>query len=154
MLNAGDRIDEWVVDGPLGAGGTASVYRCHNASADRIVAALKVLDTGALVRADARARLAREGVPLTVCPLSNVRLRVFDRLEDHNLRELLAAGLHATVNSDDPAYFGGYVGENFLQTSRALGLTAAEIRLLAENSFTASFLPADAQNVSPAGLAP
>ena len=61
MLNPGDRIDEWQVDGPLGAGGTASVYRCHNPSAPRIVVALKVLDPKALARADARSRLAREG---------------------------------------------------------------------------------------------
>ena len=87
-------------------------------------------------------RLAREQVPLTVCPLSNVKLRVFDTLEQHNLGRLLEAGLCATVNSDDPAYFGGYVGENFLRTQEALGLGAEEIALLARNSFTASFLPA------------
>ena len=86
-------------------------------------------------------RLAQEQVPLTVCPLSNVKLRVFDTLEQHNLGRLLEAGLCATVNSDDPAYFGGYVGENFLRTQKALGLTAEEIALLARNSFTASFLP-------------
>jgi adenosine deaminase len=92
------------------------------------------------------ARLARERVPLTVCPLSNVKLRVFDRMEHHNLKRLLTAGLCVTVNSDDPAYFGGYVLENFLAVQQALGLTRAELALLARNSFEASFLaPADRQ---------
>jgi adenosine deaminase len=90
-------------------------------------------------------RLARERVPLTVCPLSNVRLRVFDRIEDHNLARLLARGLHVTVNSDDPAYFGGYVAENYLATWRGLGLTRAQIAQLARNSITASFLPPEQQ---------
>jgi len=87
-------------------------------------------------------RLAAERVPLTVCPLSNVKLRVFDRLQDHNLRALLAAGLRATINSDDPAYFGGYVGQNFRETAQALRLTDAELAALARNSIEASFLPA------------
>ena len=91
------------------------------------------------------ARLARERVPLTVCPLSNVRLRVFERLEQHNLRRLLQRGLCVTINSDDPAYFGGYVGENYLATCRALGLSRAEVVQLAANSFEASFLPAAAK---------
>ena len=88
-------------------------------------------------------RLAREQTPLTVCPLSNIKLCVFDRLEEHNLKKLLDAGLCATINSDDPAYFGGYVGENFLQTQRALELSGDEIVTLAKNSFTASFLTAE-----------
>jgi adenosine deaminase len=87
-------------------------------------------------------RLARERVPLTVCPLSNVRLRVFNRIEDHNLKRLLQHGLCVTVNSDDPAYFGGYVAENYLAVCRALGLSHADIAQLASNSFEASFLPA------------
>ena len=91
--------------------------------------------------ADLVQRLVDEQVPLTVCPLSNVKLRVFDTLEQHNLKDLLAAGLCATVNSDDPAYFGGYIGENFLQAQAALKLTAAELRTLARNAFRASFLP-------------
>jgi adenosine deaminase len=86
------------------------------------------------------ARLARERMPLTVCPLSNVKLRVFDRIEDHNLRRLLQAGLCVTVNSDDPAYFGGYVLENFLAVQAGLALTRAELAALARNSFEASFL--------------
>jgi adenosine deaminase len=85
-------------------------------------------------------RLANEQTPLTVCPLSNVKLRVFDTLRDHNLGKLLDAGLCATINSDDPAYFGGYIGENFLQTQQALGLDSNEIITLARNSFIASFL--------------
>ena len=89
------------------------------------------------------ARLARERMPLTVCPLSNLKLRVVDRLADHNLPALLAAGLCATVNSDDPAYFGGYVNDNFVQTFEALPqLGAAEAWTLAANSFEASFVPA------------
>jgi adenosine deaminase len=75
-----------------------------------------------------------------VCPLSNVKLRVFDTLAEHNLPALLASGLCATVNSDDPAYFGGYVNENFVQTFAALpALGAREAYTLARNSFEASF---------------
>ncbi|HEY0766353.1 MAG TPA: adenosine deaminase [Steroidobacteraceae bacterium] len=88
------------------------------------------------------ARLARERMPLTMCPLSNVKLRVFDRLQDHNLKRLLARGLCVTVNSDDPAYFGGYVAENYLAVCEALGLSRAEVAQLASNSIEASFLPA------------
>jgi adenosine deaminase len=86
------------------------------------------------------AELAAARIPLTVCPLSNVKLRVFPSLDRHNLRRLLAHGLCVTVNSDDPAYFGGYVNENFLAAQRALGLTQEEIVRLARNSFEASFL--------------
>jgi len=85
-------------------------------------------------------RLAKQGTPLTVCPLSNVKLRVFKRLEDHNLKRLMDAGLHVTVNSDDPAYFGGYVGENYLACQKALNLDQEDIRRLAANSISASFL--------------
>lgn len=86
-------------------------------------------------------RLARERIPLTVCPLSNVKLRVFSDLRDHNLGELLRRGLCVTVNSDDPAYFGGYVLENFLAARTALGLSARDMAQLARNSIEASFLP-------------
>lgn len=85
-------------------------------------------------------RLAKEKIPLTVCPLSNVKLRVFDTLEQHNLKELLEKGLRVTINSDDPAYFGGYIGENYRLTQQALDLDADDIRSLAKNSFAASFL--------------
>lgn len=85
-------------------------------------------------------RLADETIALTVCPLSNVRLAVFKRIEDHNLKRLLDRGLCVTVNSDDPAYFGGYLLENYMAVQRALGLTRDEIRRLAANSISASFL--------------
>lgn len=86
-------------------------------------------------------RLVRDRIALTVCPLSNVKLRVFARMEDHNLKRLLDRGLKVTVNSDDPAYFGGYVAENYRAVQRALGLGRAEVVALARNSFDASFLP-------------
>ncbi|MBI3289747.1 MAG: adenosine deaminase, partial [Elusimicrobia bacterium] len=84
--------------------------------------------------------LARHGVPLTVCPLSNERLRVFPSLQDHNLRTLLAAGLNVSIHSDDPAYFGGYIDANYRETARALKLTKPEVAALARNSFLASWL--------------
>jgi adenosine deaminase len=90
-------------------------------------------------------RLADEKIPLTVCPLSNLKLCVFPRLEQHNLRALLDAGLVATVNSDDPAYFGGYVNDNFLQTFAATGLDARHAYRLARNSFEGSFAEASAK---------
>ena len=95
--------------------------------------------------ADLCRRLAAEQMPLTVCPLSNVRLAVFKRMEDHNLKRLLDAGLCVTVNSDDPAYFGGYVLENYLAVQKALGLTRADLVQLARNSIAASFLPEEAK---------
>lgn len=88
-------------------------------------------------------RLAQDRIPLTVCPLSNLKLCVFPQLADHNLRTLLDAGLVATVNSDDPAYFGGYMNDNFLQTFAATGLTARHAYQLARNSFDGSFASAD-----------
>ncbi len=88
------------------------------------------------------ARLARDQIPLTVCPLSNIKLRVFDRLKDHNLGKLLDAGLLVTVNSDDPAYFGGYLNDNFLATFDALPLDVHHAHKLARNSFEAAFIDA------------
>jgi adenosine deaminase len=85
-------------------------------------------------------RLAAERVPLTMCPLSNVRLRVVDTIADHPLARLLARGLCVTVNSDDPAYFGGYVGDNFTALQAGLQLSDDDIVHLARNSFEASFL--------------
>ncbi|MFE3290342.1 adenosine deaminase [Rhodococcus sp. NPDC059234] len=85
------------------------------------------------------ARLVEEQVPLTVCPLSNVRLRVVENLAQHPLRRMLEAGLLVTVNSDDPAYFGGYVDDNFAGLQAELGLTDAERETLARNSIHASF---------------
>jgi adenosine deaminase len=90
------------------------------------------------------ARLARDRVPLTVCPLSNVRLRVFERMEQHNLASLLDAGLCATVNSDDPAYFGGYLNQNYAEALAALPqLTARHLRQLGAHGFEASFAGAE-----------
>jgi len=88
-------------------------------------------------------RLQKEQVPLTVCPLSNIKLRVFDRMEEHNLKQLLDDGLCVTVNSDDPAYFGGYIGQNFRETAEALNLDLDDLEKLARNAVTASFLDDD-----------
>ncbi|MFD1811619.1 adenosine deaminase [Rhodococcus gannanensis] len=88
-------------------------------------------------------RLVRERIPLTTCPLSNVRLRVVDTLADHPLRDMLAAGLNVSVNSDDPAYFGGYVDDAFAGLVAAVGLTAEEREVLARNSIQASFASDD-----------
>jgi len=88
------------------------------------------------------ARLARDRVPLTVCPLSNVKLCVYRDIAQHNLKRLLERGLCVTVNSDDPAYFGGYVADNYLAVQRGLGLSKEQIVALAANSIEASFLPA------------
>lgn len=85
-------------------------------------------------------RLAHDHIALTVCPLSNLKLRVFPTLQQHTLRTLLDAGIVATINSDDPAYFGGYMNENFTQTFAALGLDATHAYQLARNSFVASFI--------------
>jgi len=86
-------------------------------------------------------RLAEGKIPLTVCPLSNVKLGVFPTLQQHNLKQLLHRGLMVTVNSDDPAYFGGYVGDTFQAAAAALPLSRADLVTLAANSFQASFLP-------------
>jgi adenine deaminase len=89
---------------------------------------------------DLVARLVKEQIPLTVCPLSNVRLRVFDTMADHDLKKLLDLGLRITLNSDDPAYFGGYITENFLAAREALDLDRNDILTLARNSFLSAFL--------------
>jgi adenine deaminase len=88
-------------------------------------------------------RLREEQVPLTVCPLSNVKLRVFDSIQDHNLKRMLDLGLRVTVNSDDPAYFGGYVDENFNAAQEGLHLSRDDVYQLTKNSFMASFLDAE-----------
>ncbi len=102
---------------------------------ERIDHGLRCLEDGQVV-----ARLVREQIPLTLCPLSNVRLRCVDTLADHPLREMLDAGLLVTVNSDDPAYFGGYVEDNFRAVRQALALDQETLRRLAANSFRASFI--------------
>jgi adenine deaminase len=88
-------------------------------------------------------RLKQDRIPLTVCPLSNLKLCVFPRLADHNLKQLLEAGLAVTVNSDDPAYFGGYINDNFVQLFAAVDLDATHAYRLARNSFEASFVDAE-----------
>jgi adenosine deaminase len=88
------------------------------------------------------AHLSQQRTPLTVCPLSNVRLHVVPTLAAHPLKRMMDAGLMCTCNSDDPAYFGGYVGDNFVQTAAALSLSDAELIALARNSFEASFIDA------------
>ncbi len=85
-------------------------------------------------------KLKDSQIPLTVCPLSNVKLCVFDKLENHNLKLMLDKGLNVMVNSDDPAYFGGYLNKNLIETSMALNLKLDEVKILIENSFKASFL--------------
>jgi adenosine deaminase len=97
-------------------------------------------------------RLAKDRIPLTVCPLSNLKLCVFPDLASHNLRGLLDAGLAVTVNSDDPAYFGGYVNDNFTQTFAASGMTAQHAYQLARNSFEAAFIDAIAKRIYIDGL--
>jgi adenosine deaminase len=86
-------------------------------------------------------RLVAEQIPLTICPLSNVRLRVVPDLRHHSFGQLLERGLLVTINSDDPAYFGGYVADNYIATAEALGLSADQMIQVARNSFVGSFLP-------------
>ena len=88
-------------------------------------------------------KLVDEKIALTVCPLSNLELRVVDDLKDHPLKKMLNLGLKATVNSDDPAYFGGYMNANFLQTADALDLTKEDVKTLVKNSFEYSLLSDD-----------
>lgn len=101
----------------------------------RIDHGVRCMEDPALVK-----RLREEQIPLTVCPLSNVRLRVFNSIEDHPLKQMLKEGLCVTVNSDDPAYFGGYVGDNYRAVRDGLRLTHEDFGRLAKNSFRASFL--------------
>lgn len=106
---------------------------------DRIDHGNRALEDAALV-----SRLAAEGMTLTVCPLSNLKLCVVKDLADHPLDRMLAEGLKATVNSDDPAYFGGYVADNYRAVAEARGLSRDDLVTLARNSFTGSFLPPEA----------
>lgn len=86
------------------------------------------------------AELARRQIPLTVCPLSNLKLRVVSDMKDHPLKRMLDKNLMVTINSDDPSYFGGYINQNYIEVARALNLTKDDILILAKNSFTSSFL--------------
>jgi adenosine deaminase len=103
---------------------------------DRIDHGNRSLESPALVQ-----RLVDRQIALTVCPLSNLKLCVVDDLPSHPLKRMLELGLRATINSDDPAYFGGYVGANWTRTAEALSLTRAQLVTLARNSFLGSFLP-------------
>ena len=114
---------------------------------DYIWQALKILhveriDHGIRCLEDARLveYLVKKQVPLTVCPMSNVKLKIFDHMQQHNVKEMMASGLCVTVNSDDPAYFGGYIAENFLSLQQAHGLTIDDISRLSRNAIKASFL--------------
>lgn len=105
---------------------------------DRIDHGNRALEDEALTE-----RLVREGMTLTVCPLSNLKLCVVDDLAAHPIRRMLQLGLRATVNSDDPAYFGGYLAQNWIEAAQAVGLTRDELVTLARNSFVGSFLTAE-----------
>ena len=91
-------------------------------------------------------KLSQNNIPLTVCPLSNVKLCVFDKLENHNLKKMLDKGLRVMVNSDDPAYFGGYLNTNLIETAKALKLNLEEVKTLIQNSFKSSFLDEKTKN--------
>lgn len=109
---------------------------------DRIDHGNRLLEDEALI-----SRVKEAGLTLTVCPLSNLSLCVVDNLKDHPMKRMLDLGLKATINSDDPAYFGGYVNQNYVETASAVGLTREDILTLARNSFTGSFLSAAEQAV-------
>ncbi len=91
-------------------------------------------------------KLRDSNIPLTVCPLSNIKLCVFDKLENHNLKKMLDKGLRVMVNSDDPAYFGGYLNTNLIETAKALQLSLEDIKILIQNSFKSSFLDEKTKN--------
>ncbi|NQY98586.1 MAG: adenosine deaminase, partial [Henriciella sp.] len=109
---------------------------------DRIDHGNRLLEDEALI-----ARVKEAGLTLTVCPLSNLSLCVVDDLSDHPMKRMLDLGLNATINSDDPAYFGGYVNQNYVETAAAVGLTREDIITIARNSFTGSFLSAEEQQI-------
>ncbi len=102
---------------------------------DRIDHGNRILESSELTK-----KVADAGIPLTVCPLSNLKLCVVESLETHPLRKMLKAGLKPTINSDDPSYFGGYMNENYLQITKALNLTKNDIIELAKNAFEAAFI--------------
>jgi adenosine deaminase len=110
---------------------------------DRIDHGNRSLEDPALVK-----RIAADGLALTVCPLSNLRLCGVKDMKDHPLRRMLDAGLKVTINSDDPAYFGGYMNENFSSVGAALGLSAQELTAVARNGFDASFMPVEAKRAA------
>ncbi len=135
------------------AGFVAVAHAGEEGPAEYVREALDVLEVvridhgnNALDDAGLVAELVRRRIPLTVCPLSNVKLRVVDDIRDHPLKRMLNLGLFVTVNSDDPAYFGGYVNENYIAVAEALGLSREDLRQLARNSFEASWLDAEAKS--------
>ncbi|MCP4966929.1 MAG: adenosine deaminase [bacterium] len=103
---------------------------------ERIDHGVRALEDATLIQ-----RLVDEAVPLTICPLSNIRLGGFARMEEHTLPKMLGLGLKVTINSDDPAYFGGYVSENYIQTFEALNLSLDQMVTVARNSLESTFLP-------------
>lgn len=136
-----------VYEAAMEAGFLTVAHAGEEGSADFIWDAIRLLkvkriDHGVRCAEDPEllAYLKETQIPLTVCPLSNVKLRVFDKIENHNVKSLLDKGLCVMLNSDDPSYFGGYICDNYLACYRGLGLNKEEIIQLAKNSFTASFL--------------
>lgn len=148
---------EWFVDAfrlAAAAGLHAVAHAAEEGPAAYITSALDVLgaeriDHGVRCESDrvVLERLVADQIPLTMCPLSNVELQVFDRLEDHNLKRLLDLGVKVTVNSDDPAYFGGYILDNYVAAATALDLTGEDLVQLARNSIEASFLSVEEKAV-------
>lgn len=117
-------------------GGAASVRQALDAlHVSRIDHGVRCMEDNTLVD-----ELVRRQIPLTVCPLSNVRLKVFRSMKEHNIKKMLQRGLCVTINSDDPAYFGGYINENYIEAADALDLDRNDIIRLAQNSFAASSL--------------
>jgi adenine deaminase len=142
-----------VFDRARAAGFRAVAHAGEEGPPDYIWQALKLLKVERIdhgVRSDEDAALLaylRDAqIPLTVCPLSNTKLRVFDSMKDHNIKRLLDAGLCVTVNSDDPAYFGGYINENYTAIQEGLELEAGDIIQLARNGIQAAFLEPEAKN--------
>lgn len=120
-------------------GPAENIWAClHDYGATRIDHGVRCIEDSKLVD-----ELVAQKIPLTVCPLSNIKLKVFKRLEDHNLKQLFDRGVRVTINSDDPAYFGGYLLDNYVATCTSLGLSCEVMAALAKNSFEASFLPRD-----------
>lgn len=113
----------------------------NDLKAERIDHGVRCMDDPKLVQ-----YLAEKQIPLTVCPLSNVKLKVFKRMKDHNIVDMLEAGLLVTINSDDPPYFGGYINDNYDAVSEDLGLTEEQVIQLAKNSFKAAFLDEDTRD--------
>ena len=120
-------------------GPAENIWAClHSYGATRIDHGVRCDEDPALVD-----ELAARKIPLTVCPLSNIKLKVFKRLEDHNLKRLFDRGVRVTINSDDPAYFGGYLLDNYLATCESLNLSVDDMVAIAKYSFEGSFLPRD-----------